>query len=288
MPRMVIPVIGIGAGAAADGQVLVFHDLLGIYDGHAARFVKRYANVRDEMIRGVSAYADEVRARATPRRSTATRWPRTRSPGSTSCLREQTGEPFTGGCRSSATPAPQRVGGPWHEFVVSYPLPRWRLPSSRCSWRWAALPTPSSSRAGPSGTRRPKGGPAERRPDRHRRPPRRPRRRRYQGRVARPRAAGPRRAWQRALRRRERRAARSEAVAPRRRADREGRYQVFFDRDCGAAATRDIGDPSAAAPPRTPRSALSRWPQRNGVASGPRRAALGAEVDKPFHLIVLC
>ena len=42
MPRMRVPVIGIGAGPAADGQVLVFHDLLGIYDGHAARFVKRY------------------------------------------------------------------------------------------------------------------------------------------------------------------------------------------------------------------------------------------------------
>ena len=38
------PVIGIGAGPETDGQVLVFHDLLGIYDGHAARFVKRYAD----------------------------------------------------------------------------------------------------------------------------------------------------------------------------------------------------------------------------------------------------
>ena len=66
MPRMEIPVIGIGAGGAADGQVLVFHDLLGIYDGHVARFVKRYANVRDEMIKGVSAFADEVRARSYP------------------------------------------------------------------------------------------------------------------------------------------------------------------------------------------------------------------------------
>ena len=61
MPRMEIPVIGIGAGGATDGQVLVFHDLLGIYSGHAARFVKRYASVRDEMIKGVSAYADDVR-----------------------------------------------------------------------------------------------------------------------------------------------------------------------------------------------------------------------------------
>ena len=42
------------------------HDLLGIYDGHAARFVKRYAAVRDEMIAGVEAYADDVRKRRYP------------------------------------------------------------------------------------------------------------------------------------------------------------------------------------------------------------------------------
>src|SRR6201992_1311086 len=46
MPRLEIPVIGIGAGPDTDGQVLVFHDLLGIFDGHAARFVKRYGDVR--------------------------------------------------------------------------------------------------------------------------------------------------------------------------------------------------------------------------------------------------
>jgi 3-methyl-2-oxobutanoate hydroxymethyltransferase len=66
MPRLSVPVIGIGAGPATDGQVLVFHDLLGIYDGHAARFVKRYAQLRGEMIAGVTAYADEVRSRAYP------------------------------------------------------------------------------------------------------------------------------------------------------------------------------------------------------------------------------
>jgi 3-methyl-2-oxobutanoate hydroxymethyltransferase len=66
MPKLQIPVIGIGAGPATDGQVLVFHDLLGIYDGHAARFVKRYADVRDQMVRGVEAYADDVRNRRYP------------------------------------------------------------------------------------------------------------------------------------------------------------------------------------------------------------------------------
>lgn len=62
MPRMSVPVIGIGAGPATDGQVLVFHDLLGIYGGHAARFVKRYAELRGDMIAGVERYVAEVRA----------------------------------------------------------------------------------------------------------------------------------------------------------------------------------------------------------------------------------
>ena len=62
MPRMSVPVIGIGAGPATDGQVLVFHDLLGIYGGRAARFVKRYAELRADMIAGVERYVAEVRA----------------------------------------------------------------------------------------------------------------------------------------------------------------------------------------------------------------------------------
>jgi 3-methyl-2-oxobutanoate hydroxymethyltransferase len=66
MSQMEIPVIGIGAGDATDGQVLVFHDLLGIYDGHVARFVKRYADVRAHMVAGVAEYADDVRNRRFP------------------------------------------------------------------------------------------------------------------------------------------------------------------------------------------------------------------------------
>ena len=66
MPRLHVPVIGIGAGPATDGQVLVFHDLLGIYEGHAARFVKRYASVREQMVAGVHAFAEDVRARRYP------------------------------------------------------------------------------------------------------------------------------------------------------------------------------------------------------------------------------
>jgi 3-methyl-2-oxobutanoate hydroxymethyltransferase len=62
MARVEIPVIGIGAGPATDGQVLVFHDLLGIREGLGARFVKRYANLLDDMAAGVSAYAADVRA----------------------------------------------------------------------------------------------------------------------------------------------------------------------------------------------------------------------------------
>jgi 3-methyl-2-oxobutanoate hydroxymethyltransferase len=66
MPRIAVPVIGIGAGPATDGQVLVFHDLLGIRDGLGARFVKRYASLQDEMVSGVAAYADDVRTRRYP------------------------------------------------------------------------------------------------------------------------------------------------------------------------------------------------------------------------------
>ena len=66
MEHMEVPIIGIGAGASTDGQVLVLHDLLGIHDGHQPKFVRRYADVKAVMKRGVSAYVEEVRTRAFP------------------------------------------------------------------------------------------------------------------------------------------------------------------------------------------------------------------------------
>jgi 3-methyl-2-oxobutanoate hydroxymethyltransferase len=64
--KLDIPTIGIGAGPATSGQVLVFHDLLGITTGRMAKFVKRYANVHEQMVEAVSAYAAEVRSRHFP------------------------------------------------------------------------------------------------------------------------------------------------------------------------------------------------------------------------------
>jgi 3-methyl-2-oxobutanoate hydroxymethyltransferase len=66
MELLEVPVIGIGAGPATDGQVLVFHDLLGIYDGRAPRFAKRFGELKAEMVAGVAQYADEVRSGAFP------------------------------------------------------------------------------------------------------------------------------------------------------------------------------------------------------------------------------
>jgi 3-methyl-2-oxobutanoate hydroxymethyltransferase len=66
MPYLEIPVIGIGAGASTDGQVLVLHDLLAIHDDFKPKFAKRFAAVKEEMLRGVNAYAEEVRTRQFP------------------------------------------------------------------------------------------------------------------------------------------------------------------------------------------------------------------------------
>jgi 3-methyl-2-oxobutanoate hydroxymethyltransferase len=61
-----VPTIGIGSGAHCDGQVLVYHDLLGLYEGRAARFVKRYADVASEIRGALERFAAEVRSGAFP------------------------------------------------------------------------------------------------------------------------------------------------------------------------------------------------------------------------------
>ncbi|HZN13690.1 MAG TPA: 3-methyl-2-oxobutanoate hydroxymethyltransferase [Acidimicrobiales bacterium] len=61
-----VPTIGIGAGAACDGQVLVFHDLLGIEDRVRPKFVRRYASLKEDAVVAMSAYAADVRARRFP------------------------------------------------------------------------------------------------------------------------------------------------------------------------------------------------------------------------------
>lgn len=64
--KVTAPTIGIGAGNATAGQVLVLHDLAGINSGYMAKFVKRYSDVRGEMKRGVADYMAEVRSGAFP------------------------------------------------------------------------------------------------------------------------------------------------------------------------------------------------------------------------------
>jgi 3-methyl-2-oxobutanoate hydroxymethyltransferase len=61
-----IPTIGIGAGAGCDGQVLVFHDLLGLGEGPLPRFVERYASLGDLAVEAVGRYAEDVRERRFP------------------------------------------------------------------------------------------------------------------------------------------------------------------------------------------------------------------------------
>ena len=63
---LAVPTIGIGAGPDTDGQVLVWHDMLGYYEGHAPRFVKRYAELGDAITEALARYADDVRSGSFP------------------------------------------------------------------------------------------------------------------------------------------------------------------------------------------------------------------------------
>jgi 3-methyl-2-oxobutanoate hydroxymethyltransferase len=64
--RLIVPTIGIGAGAGCDGQVLVWHDMLGFYEGRSPRFVKRYADLGAQITKALEQFADEVRTGAFP------------------------------------------------------------------------------------------------------------------------------------------------------------------------------------------------------------------------------
>jgi 3-methyl-2-oxobutanoate hydroxymethyltransferase len=61
-----IPTIGIGAGVDCDGQVLVLHDLLGLFDRFTPKFVKKYANLKEEALKAVKAYKQEVESGSFP------------------------------------------------------------------------------------------------------------------------------------------------------------------------------------------------------------------------------
>ena len=63
---LTVPTIGIGAGADTDGQVLVWHDMLGFSEGRAPRFVKRYAEVGEAIVEALERYAEEVRSGSFP------------------------------------------------------------------------------------------------------------------------------------------------------------------------------------------------------------------------------
>ena len=64
--ELTIPVIGIGAGGGVDGQVLVMHDMLGINQGFSPRFLRRYANLGEEITRTVQAYIEDVKSQDFP------------------------------------------------------------------------------------------------------------------------------------------------------------------------------------------------------------------------------
>ena len=61
-----IPIIGIGAGSHVDGQVLVFHDLVGMTKEFNPRFLRRYMNLHDEMINAISNFSDDIKSGSFP------------------------------------------------------------------------------------------------------------------------------------------------------------------------------------------------------------------------------
>ncbi|MFH1312851.1 MAG: 3-methyl-2-oxobutanoate hydroxymethyltransferase [Candidatus Eisenbacteria bacterium] len=64
--KLSIPTIGIGAGPQCDGQVLVCHDILGLYDGYVPKFVRKYADLKPDILKALSGYVGDVRTGAFP------------------------------------------------------------------------------------------------------------------------------------------------------------------------------------------------------------------------------
>jgi 3-methyl-2-oxobutanoate hydroxymethyltransferase len=89
MEQLEVPVIGIGAGAGTDGQVLVWHDLLGLYEWGSPRFVKRYAEIRPQILDALRRYAGEVRTGEFP----SAEYTYSIDPGELAELRRQVGCP---------------------------------------------------------------------------------------------------------------------------------------------------------------------------------------------------
>ncbi len=119
-----VPTIGIGAGPHCDGQVLVFHDVLGFDDRIAPKFVRRYATLKADATAALEAWVGDVRNGRFPVRRRELPLPRGRHPPHDDCGRR----PAAGGLR--LTPAPvYRVGG--GEHFSGYPKqPRRQPPMS--------------------------------------------------------------------------------------------------------------------------------------------------------------
>lgn len=99
--RLTIPTIGIGAGAGCDGQVLVFHDMLGLFEGLKPKFVKRFAELGVLATEAISRYVSEVRSGEFPAKehtySEQTRSSRNAVPQSSAPTSEETGSPESSG-----------------------------------------------------------------------------------------------------------------------------------------------------------------------------------------------
>ena len=111
--RLEIPTIGIGAGAGCDGQVLVYHDLLGLSEGHLPRFVKRYANLSREIRDALEAYAARGAGRVVPRARAHLRDGRggaeRRSPTRPACAERRSSSDVPSDVRPRRSPAPRRA-----------------------------------------------------------------------------------------------------------------------------------------------------------------------------------